>query len=570
MRIKTLTLDNFGPFWKYRVPFVEEESVCLLLTGKNNEGKSNIILALKLIASACCSVGRRKSQVLIDGEERFRLPQQDVEGLNIGRILHNYSGDIARIQAEFLGGFSVTVYLDERTDSIYADYFGRIPEDRDRIIGFVPPLGPLAETEDWLSLPHVKRSISTSLAPRHLRNHLAQILTKSEYEMVQKIISSSWEKIKLLEYKYNSADNTLSCFFREGLIDRELAWAGQGLQVWFQIITHLVRLRNTSLLVLDEPEVNLHAEKQNDLMRILKEHYDGSIIVATHSVELMNNVNVSHIIHVQKSQRQPSVKVATDRDSLDIIRSQIGSNFNLVASQFEEFDIIVFTEDVDDFTIIQSLAKSFGFTKKAFNIPLHGFSEYPKADSYREAYRLLIGGEIEYSMLLDRDYYPEQYLLAVVQEMQKKKIPVLFTPGKEIENVFLSSDVLDRIILSGHRDAFRDYWDRVFEIERLDCFGSYQTLHTKFLDPRPDPKTITTKYTPVFEKCWGDKEERYKIIGGKKALRHLRKFYRDNMGKNLTLQELLRATAACRSDDLVQLIGQLFGEISIKEQTLHY
>ena len=378
MRIKRLLIENFGPFQKYDIPFVNEEPVCVLLTGKNNEGKSNIILALKMLSSACKSVGRRRTQVVIDDNEYFKLPQQDIEGINIGRTLHNYGGGSARIHGTFDDNFEVTVYLDESNDLIYADYAGNIPQDFAEILGFIPPLGPLSETEELLSQKHVRANINTSLAPRHLRNHLARILEPDEYAMVQDIVKTTWPGINLLDYEYNLYDNTLSCFFREGRIDRELAWAGQGLQVWFQIITHLIRLRNTSILVLDEPEINLHAEKQNDLIQVLKEHHRGSVIIATHSVELMNNVDVSHIIHVQKKTRKPTIKETADRTYLNLVRSKIGSNFNLIASQFDKFDLILFTEGGSDFVLLQNLAKAFGFKCHAFNIPLHGFSEYPK------------------------------------------------------------------------------------------------------------------------------------------------------------------------------------------------
>ena len=66
---------------------------------------------------------------------------------------------------------------------------------------------------------------------------------------------------------------------------------------------------------------------------------------------------ISHIINVQKSQRKPKIKTTTDRTFLEIVRSQIGSNFNFIASQFEEVDIILFTEDIDDFFIIDKLAQ---------------------------------------------------------------------------------------------------------------------------------------------------------------------------------------------------------------------
>ena len=163
----------------------------------------------------------------------------------------------------------------------------------------------------------------------------------------------------MLDYELNYQKGKIYCYYKENKIEREISWAGQGLQVWFQIIAHLVRLRKVSILILDEPEINLHPEKQNELVRILKDYYHGSVIIATHSVELMNNVSVSHIVNVQKKDNEPKIKSTDDRIYLNLVRSQIGSNFNLVASQFEEFDVIIFTEDTLDFNIISQIASYF-------------------------------------------------------------------------------------------------------------------------------------------------------------------------------------------------------------------
>ncbi len=331
MKLIKIKLENFGPFRSYEIPFSQGEHDCFLLTGKNNEGKSIIILALKLLSTALKSIGRTRYRRVIGYDTYYDLQRTDLQNINIGRLIHNYEADRATIEAIFDSGLSVTIVLDAVNDYVYADFIGDIINATD-IFGIIPPLGPLAENEEYLSRKHVLSSIDTNLAPRHLRNHLAQIITDEEFAMVQEIIAASWPPIELLHYERDIRDNTLKCFYKENRIDREISWAGQGLQVWFQIVTHFVRLRKTSIIVLDEPEVNLHPEKQNDLIRLLREYHAGSVIIATHSVELMNNVNVSHIIHVQKAKKRPIVKSTNERASLEIIRSQIGSNFNLIAS----------------------------------------------------------------------------------------------------------------------------------------------------------------------------------------------------------------------------------------------
>lgn len=570
MHILNIRLDNFGPFLSYDVPFAKDQEACVLLTGKNNEGKSNIILGLKLLASACRSVGRRQMLTRISGSEYYRLPQQDIRDINIGRMLHNYTGSRATIEGRFENGFTVMVVLDEDEDKIYADYDGVIPNNADSILGFIPPLGPLSEREELLGLKHVKASINTSLAPRHLRNHFMQILTQDEYAMVQEIVAQTWPGIRLLDFQHHFEDNSLSCFFREGRIERELAWAGQGLQVWFQIVTHLVRLRSSSILVLDEPEINLHAEKQNDLIQVLREHHTGSVIIATHSVELMNNVDVSHIVHVQKRKRKPTIKTTTNRTYLNIVRSQVGSNFNLIASQFESADLILYTEDSSDFSIVRSLAVAFGFKANVFNIPLHGFSQYPKARVYRDAYKLLIGANTPHTVLLDRDYYPEDYLAKARNDLKAVGMNVLFTFGKEIENIFLSPAVLRQVIPNNHKKTFTAFWDEVFEENRLDAYSSYLTLHKQFLPAKIDMKTITKKFTPIFNKRWNDKNTRHLIIEGKVGLHRLRTFYRDVTGENLTIKTLVKACVAAEDPDARKLAGRAFGVLRHAKQVLHY
>ncbi len=86
MRIRKLSLKNSGPFRTYDLT-LPEESVCVLLTGKNNEGKSTIINALKLLDSATRVIRQKKQIIYIEGEEVYKLLQQDTESLNIRRMI---------------------------------------------------------------------------------------------------------------------------------------------------------------------------------------------------------------------------------------------------------------------------------------------------------------------------------------------------------------------------------------------------------------------------------------------------------------------------------------------------
>lgn len=309
MKLKKLVLERFGPFEEYEVVFPSDENQFVLLTGRNNEGKSTIINALRLLHGATRVVKRGKPPYT------RLLRKQDTEQYNVGKLIHNYKYSTAEIRGIFSNNSEITVHLEQSPNSIYCSYSSNVMGDMSEVFGFIPPFGQLADEEDLISdQSHLRRSLNTSLAPRHLRNHFHQ-LGREKFSLIKTIVRDSWEGIELHDYGYDSESGRLFCLYNEDGVTREISWAGQGLQVWFQIITHLVRLMNTSILILDEPEVFLHTQKQNDLIQVLREYYNGSVIIATHSIEMMNNVDISHIINVKKHRRSPISNLPKIADS---------------------------------------------------------------------------------------------------------------------------------------------------------------------------------------------------------------------------------------------------------------
>src|SRR6185295_19988712 len=129
IRIKELILQDFGPFKDYKISFLEENDVSVLLTGKNNEGKSSIINALKLLNSATKVLNKKKQERRIDGNIYYKLLQQDTEELLVGRMIHNYSNNTAKITGIFQNRFKIDVFLDPIDKIIYAQFDGYIPSD---------------------------------------------------------------------------------------------------------------------------------------------------------------------------------------------------------------------------------------------------------------------------------------------------------------------------------------------------------------------------------------------------------------------------------------------------------
>ena len=92
-------------------------------------------------------------------------------------------------------------------------------------------------------------------------------------------------------------------FCLERRITRELYWAGFGFQVWCQLLSHAVQAADSTVFVIDEPEIYLHADVQRQLVSIIRELGPDIIIATRNSTEIMAEADPSEIVLVDKTHR---------------------------------------------------------------------------------------------------------------------------------------------------------------------------------------------------------------------------------------------------------------------------
>ena len=150
----------------------------------------------------------------------------------------------------------------------------------------VPTLGPVEENEFYLTDKTVSTSENTRTAHRHLRNIL---IRKTEYEFREfaEEVSLAWPEISLEPPKVFGHGEPMEMMFLEEGIPREIFWSGFGLQVWMQMVLQFMRGSESSVLVLDEPDIYLHPELQVRMMDLASRKF-GQIFVATHSSSIID------------------------------------------------------------------------------------------------------------------------------------------------------------------------------------------------------------------------------------------------------------------------------------------
>jgi hypothetical protein len=150
-------------------------------------------------------------------------------------------------------------------------------------IAIVPTLGPLEEYEQLLNDEYVQKSWQTRLSHRMFRN-IWHRRSDQEFSEFRDLVEKTWPGMSIYKPELiGYAPATLRMFCKDGRFDREVYWSGFGFQVWIQFLTHLLLAGESKLLVVDEPDIYLHADLQRKLLGLVKEG-SAQNILATHSV----------------------------------------------------------------------------------------------------------------------------------------------------------------------------------------------------------------------------------------------------------------------------------------------
>ena len=161
----------------------------------------------------------------------------------------------------------------------------------------VPVLGPVEHSETRRERATVVGGLSTHRASRHFRSYWYYF--PEGFQAFSDLVSRTWLEMNIKPPELDPATGKLSMFCLEGRMTRELCWVGFGFQIWCQLLTHLSRANESSLVVVDEPEVYLHPDVQRQLVGILRD-IGADVLLATHSTEIMAEADPSDIVMVDK------------------------------------------------------------------------------------------------------------------------------------------------------------------------------------------------------------------------------------------------------------------------------
>jgi predicted ATPase len=447
--LTTIKLRNFKCFEKHTIPL----RTTTIIVGQNNSGKSTIVEALRLvsiIANRYAHLPYGSVPRWLDVPKAYRgvSPALDNQDINFDCVFHRYASPPAEIEARFESGAVMTVYIGG-PDKVHAVVFDpdkkivttqqqaaalRLPR-----IGILPQISPVNPSERVLQAHYVRKAIDSNLASWHFRNQL-NLLYAVAFDEFTRISESTWPRLKIQELRGQG-------LVRNEDFVAEVAWMGHGLQMWLQTMWFLARSPDSSTLILDEPDVYMHADLQRKLIRFLRRK-GKQVIIATHSIEIMAEVDPENILVVDRGKRQ--AKFATDIPTVQKAVDHIGGVHNLQLARLWNAKRCLFVEgnDVLLFKIFQD--KLFPDSEEPLdvipNLSVNGWAGWNYVVGSSMLMESNFGAQITTYCVLDSDYHTDDQKERRLQEAKERQINLHIWKKKEIENYLLLPNVISRLI----------------------------------------------------------------------------------------------------------------------------
>ena len=554
-RIARVRLLNFKGFGKYSLTL----DPMTMLVGPNNAGKSTIIGAFRALSVALRTARARRPTILQLGDRShrgYRIPTEGIP-ISVENAQHNYSDQDAIAEFEFSNGRKLSLlFSPDRSCLLVLDTDGPIirtvadfkhyfPID----VGVVPVLGPVEHQERKVDDQTLQRNLQTHRASRHFRNYWYR-RSKEEFQEFRQAVISSWDNVDIefpeLSFAVGSYP-TVHMMCTERRMTRELYWMGFGFHVWLQIMTHVLRARDATILVIDEPETYLHPALQRHLLGVLR-GAGPDCLLATHSSELVGEAERSEIVLVDKA-RQSGKRLGSGGhgDALDAL----GSRFNFALTDVLRQRTAILVEGESDLRHLKLLGSRLappvlGGTRVPPLIPLGGHRPDDARDIAR-AMKTLVGPDVRLAVVLDRDYRSDEEIEALETALREDFRVAHVLLRKELENYFLTPSVVERTLRARSDEAgsldvvslLQSITDDLHAVAQSQCVARHLAYGAR-TRPGVDPATLSQEALERFRVRWATLDSRFEIVSGKDVLRRLNTALQERGRNALTMPQLAR------------------------------
>ena len=534
-----------------------------ILVGPNNSGKSTVIGAFRVLATGLRRAAVRNPEPIgiRDSALGYRIPRallpitlenaqtdyQDVEATVTFRLTNGN-----RLKLSFSKDDNDCILYPETADEemiIRSTFSRQFPIS----VLVVPVLGPVENRELVVKKGTVDENLATHRASRNFRNYWYHY--PNDFQAFREQVFDTWPGMDIRPPEL-AEDARLSMFCLEDRITRELYWTGYGFQVWCQLLSHIFRGKNRSMLIIDEPDIYLHANPQRQLLSILKAA-GPDVLIATHSSEIVAEADDNDILVIDKTQR--SAKRVRSPEEIRTTLISLGSIHTATMTTIAQTKRVLYIEG-DDFKILRKFARCLGLSELAAGVgiapfPLGGFPSLSRVKAVTLGVSESIGESILFAGIFDRDFRPDEEIEKLLDGLQSELALPIILSRKEIENYLLIPTVIDKTLARLVKERARrsgesanvvrpitDFLEEITDPMETEVQAQYIAKRVDFLaHSGKDSSTISREAIEIFNRKWNDDQFRLHIVPGKRVLSELFSRVQTEYKVNLTPAKIIES-----------------------------
>ena len=321
-----------------------------------------------------------------------------------------------------------------------------------------------------------------------------------------------------LETNYSAGDSNILALVRDKDFCAEIKNYGSGLQMWLQILWFLCKIDQTDCtVVLDEPDVYIHADLQRKLYQLVTNRFE-QVIIATHSIEIINETDLSNILCIDKKLKKFSF--CKDKTALGEILSSIGTNQNFTFTKLQRYNKCLFIEGKDigylDYLFTICNKNKILSLKDIACCQLQGKNNYKEIFGAAKLFHVDSGGLFKTFCLLDRDYNKD-FNQEIKKNAEDNNIILYILERVEIENYLIIPQIFAEVInkdisyvetkiIELAQELRGPTFDRILK-EKVD---EYRRMRCNF-----DISTISKETREFIDSHWDTFDNIIKLVPGK-------------------------------------------------------
>lgn len=576
--LKEIAIKNYKCFKNNTIEFKDKNNIII---GENNAGKSTLLEVIRIIN---LSINKLRSKGYSNSSIEygmgiglkgiyFGLDELEIESEN---LFFQYEENKIIIEAKFSNNVIINVHILSAT-KVFAfscvndnniknnAKFKEIFKDK---IAILPQITLLKKEEKRIHDDRTLKDINKRLTSLHFRNEL--FVYRDLYsELYNKYITSiqeTWNGIAF-EDIYVEGD-VIYAIIREKAFSIEVGKLGSGVQMWLQMLWFFIKNLESSTIILDEPDVYLHPELQKKIIKIAK-NYNKQLIVATHSIEIISEVNKDEIIILNKDKQKTNF--VNEIEEIQEILDRIGSSQILNLVKFEKYNrmICVEGEDIEILNIWHEILypQSEISLKNITNYRTGGWGSW---DFEKVRSKKIIEDNKMYKIyyIYDSDYHIKETISKRLEEAKDLKINLHIWSKKEIENYLINLNVIYRVI---NFKEEKITYEKLKDIIENICEELKQDMILKFVDEiskkekNKEFSTIMKEVEKSINENWDDFDYKISRVSGKEVIKRLISILQTEYKIHLSKNKIAREFKKQEIDlEVVEVINSIEGNMDFK------